>query len=485
MKGPTGRRLRAYGSACLLLALAASGCASTSELPVARRLQAHADAYVRRPTPTATAETAANGAGKVPGSLVDWLARARAAHPALEAQFFRWKEAVLAVSRSRRWPEPEIGYTAFIGTGMMPVMMQRHQLVLKQTVPWLSRFDHAESAAVRLAESEEQKLFAAVRDVEREVAEAYFGLWKAREEIRLRTEQRAVVSGMLDALQARLGTGRSGLADLQMAQIALVRADDAIAVAGRDEKLAIATMKEATGLFDLLEWPTVEGPEAVFADSRFAALHAAASAGMKGDVGGEGDTGAHHHPRIAALRSRIRAMEAAVEVEKTEALPMFGFEAGFMEMSPGANPGLGTGADIVMLSLMVKIPLWQSSYAESVDAMRAGIEAERSEEKMVLQQITAAVEKALVTVRDAERREELYRRDLVPRTVEAYQAMLGAWTAGMGSVVELMRLQQELIELKLMAVDAAVEGAMARSMLEALVGPPSSQPGPDLTGGTR
>jgi outer membrane protein TolC len=456
---------RKTAAASLLAVLLTGACASSRRLDAEARFDAWptpAPASIpgSPPTVAANAETNANPEdGPASGSLAAWLALARASHPSLAARHQRWRQAVLDLARARRWPEPEVAYTAFIGTGMMPVTMQRHQLVLRQDVPWPTRFDHAEDAAVHLAESEEMQLFAAVRAVERDVTEQWLALWSAREAIPLAVARRELAADLIEAANGRLAANRGTVADVQMAELALARADDAAATAQRNAELAAVRLKQAAGRMDLQACPVLGDPTDLH-------THLTADALVR-----QSTDALAKHPRLRAIAARAASMDASARAEATEAMPMFGFEAGFMEMSPGHEPGLGTGADIVMLTLMVRIPLWQDSYARAADAMRAGAAAERHEGRMLEQELQAALATGLIEIRDAERRLALYRDQLVPRTQDALQAMIAAWTGGMGTLGDIMRLQQELFELQLMALEATTDAAMARARLAELVGP--------------
>lgn len=437
----------------MFLSLSAAGCASSGAGEAWERCRDWGQA-----TPAVdTRPSGELGAPAAPVSLEELLRIARSRNPGLKAAFSRWKAAILDVSRATRWPEPEVSYTAFIGAGMMPVMMQRHQLVLKYSVPWPTRYGHAERAALQRAAAAEQGLHDLTREVERRVVEGWLELWRVRAVRALRAEQVAVVRGLVEAATGLLKTGGAGLAEVQRLKVAELLATDALASLDAEEARVSAMLGAAMGGVEAS--PEIAGrPDDLHAWLEGATVSALAARLLD-------------HPKVAAMAREAEAMEHAARAEETEALPMVGLEAGWMEMSPGATPDLGTGADIFMFGVMLRVPLWQGSYADAADAMRASGQAVREEAEALRHALHAALASEVAALADARRRGALYRDALIPHVEDAYASIVGGWSAGRGELDALLGLQQQMLDLRIMALDADVDAARARVRLAELVGP--------------
>lgn len=391
------------------------------------------------------------------GDLGSLLGRARSRNPSLKAAFSRWRAALLDVSRATRLPEPEVSYMAFIGTGMMPVMMQRHQLVLKYSVPWPTRYGHAERAALERAAGAEQRLHDLAREVERRVTEAWLELWRVRALRTLRAEQLEVIRGLVEAATARLRTGENGLVEVQRLKVAELLAADALVSLDAQEASAAAMLSAALGEEGGEAPALVEGPEALYVE-------------FEGVTVDELEARIVAHPRISGMEREASSMEHAARAEETESLPMIGLEAGWMEMSPGLTPDLGTGADIFMLGVMLRLPLWQGSYADAADTMRATGQAARDEAEAIRHALHAALRTEVATLNDARRRVSLYRDEVIPHVAEAFASALGGWRAGRGDLNALLGLQQQMLDLRVMSLEAEVDAAKARIGIAELVG---------------
>jgi len=179
---------------------------------------------------------------------------------------------------------------------------------------------------------------------------------------------------------------------------------------------------------------------------------------------------ARAHPAVEALTLGAEAKDALARAESAERLGGLTLSADWI--ITGAN-GTGLpedGKDAVVVGAGLKVPLWQGSYGEAVEAAEAEATAQRADARAAADQAEAELEGALSAVRDATRRVQLHRTTLVPQAESALESVLGAYASGRGTVAQGLLAQRDLLDLRLELDRARAEHAIQWARLEQVVG---------------
>ena len=132
-------------------------------------------------------------------------------------------------------------------------------------------------------------------------------------------------------------------------------------------------------------------------------------------------------------------------------------------------PGVaGSGRDAIIVGAGVRLPLWQGSYSEGIQAAQAESRAQRAERRALVERAEAELAATLANLRDATRRVELYRVTLVPQAETAYESVLGAYTVGQGAIAQALLSQRDLLELRIELERARADHARTWARLEEL-----------------
>lgn len=458
------------GVSVLVLAGAPIGCAGPYESAVHHDLTRARRAYSFAPS---TAE--GNQAEREPSSsaearLSGYVRLALENNPGIRASFERWQASVHRVSRARRLPEPTVGFGYFVQSVETRVGPQQARISLQQAFPWPTHLSAEADAASAQARAMQRRFEAQTLSVAQRVEVAYWNLWQIRTTRAIHREHLDVIRGLSESVRGRMSTGAATLADLQQIDLAAARIEDNIRGMNEAERGAEALLRAAIGVAPRYSVPTPDEPgtAAIPADSP-EALSSSARA----------------HPMIDSRELLAEASEATARAEGAERFPSFTVGADWIITGDAAMPGVeGSGRDAVIVGAGIRLPLWQGSYSDSIEAAEAESRAHRAERRSLVDRAEAEVTSTLANLRDATRRVELYRVTLVPQAETAYESVLGSYTVGRGTVAQALLSQRDLLELRIELERARADHARTWARLEELVGhalTPATQP-PSLSG---
>jgi outer membrane protein TolC len=399
-----------------------------------------------------TTETSAASRGEafdLDQGVSAYVAAALDNNPEIRAAFERWQASVHGISRARRLPEPMLEFGYGIGSSDT-------RLGLQQAFPWPTKLTAGADAASARARALQREVEAQALTVKRRVATAYWDLWQIRSTTAILHRHLDVLRGLSESVGARISTGMATLADLQQIDLAAARLEDTISGMNEAERTAEAALRATIGVQGELAVPTSRPPE-------MAALPAATT--------GELAHAARTHPMIASLGLMAEAAESTARAEAADRFPGFTIGAEWMRSGGEAmTGGSASGRDSVIVGVGIMLPVWQRNYRDSVASARADAQAELAAQRALSDRAIAELESALSGVRDAVRRVGLYRNTLFPQAESVYESVLGAYTAGLGSVAQTLLAQRDLLELRIELDRARADHARAWARLEDVTG---------------
>lgn len=518
--GPGARRATAAA-----LAVGLAGCASAAEhaLPPA---DTPLDAWREAPPgaagpPGADALAglpdagAGRASGDLPGSapraadgLDTWVARAALESPTLRALHARWRAARLRVAPARRLPDPRLSYAWYARSVETRVGPQRHRLSVRQDLPWPGRLEARGEAAAEAARAAGRALDAGLLEVRREVADAWWALWRVRAEHAVDTRQEALLTALVDATRAGVEAGRASAADVAEVELRLVRQRDHRKSHGTAARAALARLRAVAGLPPdsgggalgsagaLGATPPAEGAAR---DPGTAARGGGASHGQgpRGDDAARGPDGPgvawdgpagvpgsdpeallaalRAHPDLSRLAALARAEDARARAREAEGLPDLGLGLDWIETGDAVMDQPDGGKDAVIVGVSMRVPLQRGAYGAEADAARADANAQRAEREAAFLAARARLAELLAAVEDADRRLRLLHDDLLPRARAAWEARLARYAAAGATGGDLngaIRAAELALDLAREAVRLRAAHGVAWARLEALVGRP-------------
>lgn len=439
--------------------MAMVGCAGKYESVVQKDLRAEQRASSRGSASphsegTRTGSHADRGAKGL--GLPQYFSLAMERNPETQAAFERWRASVLRISRSRRLPEPTVGFGYFVRSVETRVGPQQARFSLTQTFPWPTKLSAGADAASAQARAAQKKFEAQALMVAERVATSYWNLWQIRRVRVIHREHLEILKALSETVQARMVTGAATLAELQQINLAAARLEDDILGMDEGERASIAQLRAAIGGDRKGELPTPQDPGEPL---------------LPRENESELARFALEHPIVATWGLEVEAAESTARAEQGERMPSFTLGADWIITGETSMAGVpDSGKDAVIVAAGMRLPLWQGSYADSISAARADARARRAEQQAASDRALAELSMSLSAVRDGARRVRSYESTLVPQAEAAYEAVLGSYTVGRGTVAETLLAQRDLLELRVELYQARADYARAWARLEEVTG---------------
>lgn len=295
-----------------------------------------------------------------------------------------------------------------------------------------------------------------LQDIVAEVESAYFAVLAARALVEAQAQQETALRTSLDAVEVRLRGGLAARADTLRARAALAEAELARQAAERDHAKALVTLKQAAGVAQrqtlALDWETVP-PAALDAATLLADLLTEAER-QRPDL---------HALRAATARARAEAARARAARWPTVSLAANTGRTFFLE--DDRNPSTTYNVGVTL-----SVPLFDGGRL-AAEARAAERDADRLEADVATQQslIARAVAEAYHDVRHAQAQREgvELQFDSARESANAAQAR---YTAGVGSLLELLTAQADLARARQARAQADSDWLAAFSRLNHALG---------------
>lgn len=434
------------------------GCAGTYESSVRHDIDATREqhAWSTERDPESVDEVAATDASSLQSGLAAYVALALHNNPEIRAAFERWQAFVHRISRARRLPEPTLSFGVFLRSVETRVGPQQGRVSLQQAFPWPTKLTAGADAASAQARAMQRRFEAQSLMVSQRVATAYWNLWQLRTTRTTQRQHLDVIKALAETVRARLATGEATLSDASQIDLTAARFEDTLFALDEAERAAEAQLRAALGVQGQLPVPTAHAPESptLPTEDREALARAAQA-----------------HPMIVSMEFMAEASESTARAESAGRYPTFTLGGDWIIVGDGGHAGVSDpGKDAIMVMAGMVVPLWQGSYADTIDAARAEARAQRAEQEVLADRAEAELTTALSLLADAARRSTLYQHTLVPQAQSVYESVLGAYTVGRGTVAQALLAQRDLLELRVELDRARADHARAWSRLEEIVG---------------
>jgi outer membrane protein TolC len=364
-------------------------------------------------------------------------------HPRVEAAFYDWQAAVLAIPSARGLPDPQLTFQADIADTVMSVMPGLMFDFMANSKRGAMGRDAAASSmtAYRAYTAEIIKTAAELR-------KAWVELLFVEEATAIRQQMLGVLDQSLASAQADYSTGR-GMATLED-QTKVLNASEKLksdlAVLSDRRVAARARFKAALGLHH--EDPDPAWPTQPWPDSVVPSQEELWTSALK------------VNPSLASMRAMIDMAVAEADVARTRRTP--DFTAGLMA-DVKANPIM------YRPTATVTLPIWRSKIRaamESADARRKAAEARLSAEQIGM---ASELAQMLFMIRESERMLDYIEDTALPNITRSLRSAEGAYSTGMADFRSLAELSLMELDMQLERVDVRRERELALADLAAFV----------------
>jgi outer membrane protein TolC len=358
-----------------------------------------------------------------PLRLADLLREAREKNPDLKAATARVRAAQSAISPAGALDDPMLMVQLWntpVDFSTVPVMVQ-----LSQNIPLGGKRGARTDAARADAAMADADLAQKQRDVEMQVASAYFDLFLADRTQEIDDELEAILNVVLHASQARVSTGKAE-------QVELLRAQGALIQVRSERETAIDRRRSAWAkLAALLDRDPASAPGSTTQPGVIAQLPDAAALTERA---------LRDRPELAGSRAAIAGAQAQHRLARANRIPDVGLFAA--EMHAFRNP-MGV-SDFLFAGFQVNLPIFFESKNEPrIAGAQAQLIAAQEAERALRNRIASEVVETRAHVLAEMRHIDLHHQ-LIPIARQAVQSAESSYAAGRTDFTMVLDSAREL-----------------------------------------
>lgn len=319
--------------------------------------------------------------------------------------------------------------------------------MLQQEFPWFGKRALREGIAAKDAEAMQRELDTMSRDVVMTVKESYYDLYATRQVIEITREEETVLQSILKVAETMYSTGDRSQTDAIKAQTEVTMLKQKMLELQSQENMLKARLNTLLSRrADSPLEPAAKPPEAV----------------LPGNVKALFALAAENRPEVLAAQTQMERYALEKRLMQKEYLP--DYKLGLEYRS------LNKDDDMLMFTVSVELPIWQSKYRASVrEAMEMQVYSQAAREAAV-QQSSFDVQDASFKLQTAQRTLELYRKELIPQAEARFNASDAGYRTGKTDFMDLLESERFLLNAKTMAAMMESTVGMQAARLERAAG---------------
>jgi cobalt-zinc-cadmium efflux system outer membrane protein len=357
-----------------------------------------------------------------PVRLSELLAEARQKNPAIAAAREQARGDAAAVGAAAGVDDPMV----MVQLWNMPVDLSNVPLMVNvaQTIPLGGKRAARRDEAQAMVEASRAGVESRARDVEDQVAKAYFDLFLADRTIDVDAEIERTLETLISAASARVAAGRGEGADVLRAESEKLKIEsDREAARGR-RAAAVAKLVALLDRSPGSDLPRTEDPGVLAELPASEVLRARAL---------------RERPELTSAKAVTGAAEARLRLAHAERIPDLTASAGEMHVFGGTT----SPADFLFLGLQVNLPIFSDKNRSRIVGAEAGVAASRAETRALENRVFAEVADALAEVQAETRQAQLHHK-LIPLARQALASALASYSAGRGAFSMVLDAERDL-----------------------------------------
>ena len=390
--------------------------------------------------------------------LESYLRRAQIANPGLKAFEQRYEAAMQRIPQASTLPDPMLQVTSFVKSVQTRTGPQENALMLSQKLPWFGKLGSREVAASAEAEAlwyayQNQQL-----GLTRMVASSFYEYGYIEQAIRLTQKNKQLLQKLEPIVEEKVRTGGAINALLRL-KVEIGKVDDRLQSLSQKRAVQSAILAELLALpaSELLPWPQWTAPEPVSPDG----------SGLAQSI-------RTNNPELKMLEREIASAAARREIARLEGYPDITLGLNYIQVGrPEVNPTTpDAGQDPWGVTVAVNIPIWREKYRAARAEAHASQLANENEYTDRFNALRAELSGSLALLADANRRLELYGKELLGLAGQAVENSRASYEGGQTGILEVIDSERSLLDLQLLYWRAAADAWQQRVIIQTLANQP-------------
>ena len=369
-------------------------------------------------------------------------------NPGLKSLRAQWEALQERPRQARALANPVAKYGGMdaTGSGDWPDTGEK-RFGVEQSFPWFGKRNLRAGIAEKDAEAMRHELDTLAREIVMQVKESYFSLYAAQQAIRITRGEETVLQRMAKISETLYATGVRTQQDVLKARSEITLLKQRLLELGAQESTLQAQLNALLGRrADAPFGDAVTPPDTAYAASRDD-LFVLASASR---------------PEIRAAQTRIERAELETRLMDKESRPDYQLGVEYRD--------IGGGDNMVMFTVGVELPIWQSKNRAAVSEARRKKAASEADLESARLASSLDVQSALIRLQTAQRSLGLYTAELIPQAEARFSASEADYQTGKADFMDFLESERFLLGARVMAATAEGDVGVQLARLERAVG---------------
>ena len=387
--------------------------------------------------------------------LEEYIRIATEENPELRSLWHQYRSELEVIPQVGTLPDPEINVGFTMNPMMLDPILGRFSVSAMQMFPWFGTLQTRRDMQRASAETGYQRLNSRQLALFQELQSTWFDLVLLNRQIEIARKTIQLIRDLESLVEIRYETARAGQADLLRIQMEEHRLQTLIE--NLEDRLNPIRAKFNAYLNREpdreVQIPIqIEAREILYNEDELRARIR------------------EQNPAFDELDAREQMLNEQRNLARMNGRPSFGLGVEVMGRNSGAMSMFPDSGDMVAAMATIRIPLYRTRYSaqnrQAVELLKS-VDYRRSETD---NRLTADLEQALEQHRESLRSITLLDQELIPRAEQALKILSEEYSSGNVRFDEVLRLQEQLLELELEQIEVLVKQHKTIIRIETLVG---------------
>lgn len=372
----------------------------------------------------------------------------------LQSAYQRWRGVEEDIGVQKALPDPTLNYGYFFESVETKVGPQNQIIGLSQKIPGFGKLSLKESIATDAAAAIGEQVLQVKLNLQSQIASAYAELYYLKRSIDITKDSIQLVNELEQVTRTRYKTGDQMGPTLQ-AQVELGRLEDRLAGLQDQRQPRMARLNALLNRSPSasLPWPSTL-PYNSIVDSLDAYRQQLPQS----------------NPELTELNHRLQQSNHQVKLAKRERYPDFTLGVQYIQVGEASSPVADSGKDPIIGTIGITLPIWVGKNRSRIQSAAHQKTAVQYQIDNRSQTLNAELQQVLFSLRDADRRINLYKESLIPKANQSLEVNRKAYESGKAEFLNLIEAERMLLEFELSYERALSDHLINRAALSRLTG---------------
>jgi outer membrane protein, heavy metal efflux system len=389
--------------------------------------------------------------------LMQYLKTGAENNPGLEANFYEYNAALEKIPQVGALPDPRVSFGYFVSPLETRVGPQRTKIGISQMFPWFGTLNSREDVAVQLALAKFEVFEEAKSRLFFDIKSTYFNVYFINRGMVITEENIRILNTFQQLAIIKIETGESSVVDELRVEMEINELKDQLAFLA-DSKFALEV--KFNKLLNVPVNSPVVVPDTLWIDSlELSKDEFLDSITIKNHV-------------IKQLEHKMLSWKNQEIVSRKMGMPQFSVGIDYAIIGESSNPNIGSesGRDALLLPKVgISIPLYRKKYTALVKEASLNMQATVLKKEDRKNHLTSLFEKGYKDYRDADRRIDLYKLQLI-LAEKSLNILLTSYSADGEYFEEILRMERKVLKYSLEVDKARADKSAVVAFINYLLG---------------